>query len=442
MRSTQPESFGRRAIVATVAGGGLRWGRGLGLIGAMVLCGGALAYANPSSLDAIHAADADSRDATQPSTHLTVASHAKLEPTEAEAPVAPPPQEETSTADLEDDPLPRASDEVKAAREAALPPEFRLLDAPRWIRHHRAPRETLGQVATRHGVSEFKLREWNGLSASDPAPHRRKRLRVWARRLPPPRERIDYTVQEGDTWWSVALRHGVDGRDIRAYNWPARKKMRPGAMLQIWIDPVVHAWIADGPDPLPPDLDRGFRRGAISIGSPNEGVLVNGLRIPTTDRITLRIPRSAYGTSHAIEQLLLACNRFLEHTDYPLNIPFGSMSRPRGGPIGGHLSHQSGRDIDIKLLRRPDVAAWREIRGSRVHWPAVWELVRELVAVDVQVIFLDARARRRLFRAAAASGATPEEISHARRIVRHSPGHEHHLHVRFGCGPFEPECIP
>jgi len=291
-------------------------------------------------------------------------------------------------------------------------------------------------------VSEAKLREWNGLGPDDPAPQRRKRIRVNARRLPPPRERIEYTVQEGDTWWSVALRHGVDGRDLRAYNWPSRKKMTPQATLQIWIDPLVRDWIAEGPDPLPPDLEHRWRRGAMSIGTPNDGVLVNGLRIPDVEGVTLRIPRSAYGTSHAVNQLLLAIELFRERSDYALAVPLGSMSRPRGGPIGSHLSHQSGRDIDIKLLRRPEVEAWREIRGTRVQWDAVWQLVRAFSEVDVMVIFLDQRARRRLFKAARESGATEEELAAGQRLVRHSPGHEHHLHVRFGCGPHEPECAP
>lgn len=353
-------------------------------------------------------------------------------PSDVEEPVA-----DDGTGDGEPTPDP-------SRKRVEVAPELQPLDPPRWIRHHRAPRETLRQVALRHGVSESKLREWNGLAPDDPAPRRKKRLKIWARRKPPPRRRVDYTVQEGDTWWSVALRHGVDGRDLRAYNWPARKKMKPGGQLQIWVDPVVYDWILAGPDPLPPDLDRGWRRGAFSVGTPNEGVLVNGLRIPDTEGVHLRIPRSAYGTSHAVHELLAALEEFRARTDYPteIDVGLGSMSRPRGGEIGGHLSHQSGRDIDIKLLRRPDVAAWREIRGTRVQWSAVWDLVYALSKRDVMIIFLDQRARRRLFRAAREAGAKPEDIDVARRLVRHSPGHEHHLHVRFGCGPFEPECVP
>ena len=325
-----------------------------------------------------------------------------------------------------------------------LAPELEPLERPRWIKHHRAPRETLRQIAIRHGVSERKLREWNGLGPDDPAPQRRKRIRVYAQRVPPPRQQVEHTVAQGDTWWSVALRYGVEPRDLRVYNWPWKKKMQPGTTLEVWIDPVVYEWIAEGPDPHPLDLDHRWRRGAISIGSPNDGILVNGLRIPEAEGVVLRLPRTAYGTSHAVEQLLLALERFRERTDYPPEIPvgLGSMSASRGGRIGTHVSHQSGRDIDIRLLRRPDVPAWRQIRGSRAQWSAVWDLVMAFSEVDATVIFLDQRAQRRLFRAAKERGATPEQLALARRLVQHSPGHEDHLHVRFGCGPYEPECIP
>jgi murein endopeptidase len=331
-------------------------------------------------------------------------------------------------------------------------PELLPLPRSRWIQHRRAPRESLTQIAYRYGVSEEKLREWNELGPDDPPPRPSKRLRVRARRLPPPRERIEHVVQAGDTWWSVALRHGVDGRDLRAYNYPYRHKMQPGATLQLWIDPVVHAWITSGPDPLPPDTDRQQRRGAVSIGSPADGVLLNGLRIPDDPGVWLRLPRSAYGTSHAVEQLMLAVAAFHERSDYPLRVAVGSMSRPRGGPIAGHVSHQSGRDVDLALLRRPEIPAWREIRGSRVQWDAMWQLVLAFAEVDAMVIFLDYHAQRRLYRAAVAAGASEAELDAliqyprgskaSRGLVRHASGHELHMHVRFGCGSFETECVP
>ncbi len=335
---------------------------------------------------------------------------------------------------------------------APLAPELQPLPRPRKLLHRRVPRESLRQIALRYGVTEDKLREWNGLAADAPPPRPNQRLEVHARRKPPPRQRLEYTVQQGDSWWSVALRHGVDGRDLRAYNYPYKHKMQPGSTLVVWVDPVVHAWIAEGPDPLPLDRDHGLRRGAMSVGSPADGVLLNGLRIPDDEGLQLRLPRSAYGTSHAVEQLVAAVAAFHERSDYPLPISVGSMSRPRGGPIGGHRSHQSGRDVDLVLLRRPDVPAWKELRGSRVQWDAVWQLVLAFSEVDAMVIFLDYEGQRRLFRAAKAAGATAEQLDAmvqyprgskaARGLVRHASGHEHHLHVRFGCGSFETECVP
>jgi hypothetical protein len=108
--------------------------------------------------------------------------------------------------------------------------------------------------------------------------------------------------------------------------------------------------------------------------------------------------------------------------------------------------------VDLVLLRRPDVPAWREIRGSRVQWDAMWQLVLAFAKVDAMVIFLDYDAQRRLHRAARAAGADASQLDaliqyprgnrSARGLVRHASGHEHHMHVRFGCGSFEPECVP
>ncbi|MCH9681028.1 MAG: penicillin-insensitive murein endopeptidase [Deltaproteobacteria bacterium] len=375
------------------------------------------------------------------------------------------PVDETPSADPGTSPAAAAeADETETAQAGAgvvlghdpdarvLAPELQPLPRREWVRHRRAPRESLLEIARRYDVSVHRLRQWNDLAPGAAAPRRSKRIKVKARRTPPPREKLEYTVQEGDTWWSVSLRHGVDGRDLRAYNYPYRKKMKPGATLSIWIDPVVFNWIAEGEDPLPPDDARQMRRGALSVGSPNDGVLLNGLRIPDDPGLELRLPRSAYGSSHAVAQLMLAIDTFHERNAYPYPIPIGSMSRPRGGEMGSHLSHQTGRDVDIRLLRRPGISKYRELRGSRIQWDAVWDLVIALAEVDTMVIFLDYKVQGRLYREAKALGATDPQLqtllqyprgrAAARGLVRHSPGHDQHLHVRFGCGPYEIECVP
>ena len=63
----------------------------------------------------------------------------------------------------------------------------------------------------------------------------------------------------------------------------------------------------------------------------------------------------------------------------------------------------------------------------------------------------DYALQKEMYRAVKAAGVEPETIAkvlqyprgyEARRgLVRHEPGHTQHVHVRFGCGPCEVECI-
>lgn len=323
-------------------------------------------------------------------------------------------------------------------------------DGRRFVRHRTVPRETLAQVAHRYDVPPWKLREWNGIADDVERVRRGTRLRVKAQRVPPSRERIEYTVRENDTWWKVAVSHGVDSMDLRAYNWPYRDKMTPGQTLQIWIDPIVYDWVQSTPGG-PLSSMSSVRPGAVGVGPPNDGSLVNGVRIPEGPGYRLRFPKSAYGTTHAVTQFVRAMDRFSTQTDYPRRIAVGTMSRQRGGRVGSHESHQTGRDLDVRLPRRADIPRWWGFKPSRIDWHTTWTLVRALAETDVEVIFVDYRMQRRLYKAAKASGASEEERarliqyprgSHARLgLVRHEPGHDKHMHVRFGCGPCEVECV-
>jgi len=324
------------------------------------------------------------------------------------------------------------------------------LPRAKWFRHKLAPRERVSQVAYRYGVELASLRQWNDLPAQSKRLRIGSRLRVHASRMPPHRQRVQYTVVEGDTWWSVALRHGVDGRDLRAYNYPSRRKMKPGTELRVWVDPVVFDWIEAGGDPLPDDEAFALRRGGVGVGSPNNGTLLNGVRIPKSEAYNLRLPKSAYGTSHAVAHLLVGLTTFGNRSDYPLELQLGAMSRPRGGALKGHKSHQTGRDLDIRLPRKVGVAQWRELTRRRVDWLATWALIDALLQTDVRAIFLDYTAQKYVFRTAEAAGIDRARLREvlqfpggkaASGIVRHSPGHEKHLHVRFGCGPYEVECV-
>ena len=250
------------------------------------------------------------------------------------------------------------------------PSPIETLPSRKRFRHKVVPRERFVQVAHRYGMTTAELAERNGLSGVPDKLRRGARLEVFTARVPPHQERLDYEVQEGDTWYSIALRHGVDKRDLRSINYPWKGKLAPGSVLELWVDPIVRDWIAAGDDPLPDDDAVALRRGAVGIGPPDAGWLINGVRIPKGDGYRLRLPKSAYGTSHAVAQILIGLSIFRATTDYPLELQLGAMSRPRGGALGHHLSHQTGRDLDIRLPRRRDVASWTTLTMRRIDWLA------------------------------------------------------------------------
>ena len=75
-----------------------------------------------------------------------------------------------------------------------------------------------------------------------------------------------------------------------------------------------------------------------------------------------------------------------------------------------------------------------------MDWEATWHLIRAFIeSGEVRYVFLSRQRQISLYKAALSCGATPEElepiIQYPRTekvgIVRHSPGHTGHIHVRF-----------
>ena len=325
---------------------------------------------------------------------------------------------------------------------------IRELARPRWIDHMVAPRETLRHIASRYQVPLAAVVRWNEIEGSEVEVG--TELRIFTARDLPPRQRIEVRVQPEDTWWRIAVAHGVDSQDLRAYNWRPGQKLVAGESVQIWVDPIVYGMLKR--------VNRGrssaIRPGGISIGSANDGELVNGVQIPERPEYTLMRPSSAYGTSHAVRNFVDALLDFRRRApNYQGRVVVRTMSRPRGGQLGSHRSHQTGRDVDINLPLKASVPqSLPPIPPSRVDWEATYQLVRSFAATgEVVCIFLDYRLQRRLVKAAKKLGATAEELDRLVQwprgsgsrvgLVRHSHGHDDHIHVRFTCGPSEPECV-
>jgi murein endopeptidase len=350
-----------------------------------------------------------------------------------------------------DRPLEPAREHVVDAAPSWQMPDHEPGELPRWIEHPTLPGETIEQLALRFGVQASSIRAWNDLAA-DEQPHawRPEPLRIYAHRYPPPHMLIEHEVQAGDTWGSLSRRYGVDYRRLRVRNvGELGRELELGERVQVWIDPQVYDAINH--DRPANDRARLVRPGAHGIGVPQAGSLVAGVQIPPGDGYELRYPNSAYGTTFAVRQTIAALDHFVAWSDYPHPISVGTMSRQRGGEIGGHLSHQTGRDLDIRLPLRAEIPQALSPTLRRVDWTTTWALVRAFAeAAEVSVIFLDYAAQRRLYKAAQAAGASEAQLDAMLQyprgskanlgLIRHSPGHDGHIHVRFPCGPAEPEC--
>lgn len=349
------------------------------------------------------------------------------------------------SADSADDiPTVRSLDEVLAAAPPTVIPE-----RPTLVKHRVRPRERVTQIAVRYGVHRKDLLRWNkklGPQTVFPEP---RTLRVRARRLPPPRVKVRYVVQEGEGWMDVSAKFRIGHRDLHAYNWRIRE-LSPGKAITLWVDPgwpqTIHP--GEGP-PVPDHFD--VTPGGRSVGRPNRGRLQGGVLLPPSDLYTGKDKTSGlWGSSHTIEQIQRAFAIFRHDSGFTGEVIIGAISRRRGGRFVPHLSHQSGRDIDIRLPLWPGID---DPTGSpdEIDWYATWELVQAFIETgEVGTIFLDVHRHRNLYEAARAMGETPESLTDvipwprfardSRPVIRHSPGHDTHIHVRIKCGPDEPRC--
>ncbi len=314
-----------------------------------------------------------------------------------------------------------------------------------WIVHTVVGRESIDQIAYRYGVKPRSLRLWNGIKASAERAKRGARLRVKPRKIPPARVELQYVVKPGDSWASIGIRYGVDSNELRALNWSDGSKLEVGQIIRMWVDPVLFHWVAtEDDDPTK------VRPGAVGVGPPQSGWLVNGVQLPENDYYRLRLPPSSYGTTYAVEAVLRGIVLFEARADYDRPLTFGSMSWRHGGPLTGHVSHQSGRDLDIGLPLQLKYQQGVGVKPDRVDWEVTWKLITAMFDTkDVVVVFLDYDLQEPLYKAAARLGASAEDRkrylqyprgAQAPGLIRHSPGHDSHVHIRFACGPYEMEC--
>ncbi len=266
-----------------------------------------------------------------------------------------------------------------------------------------------------------------------------------------------HAVGHGETWSAIATAEGVSLQRLRDANAGLRRPLREGDRVHIPTIARSRALPATAAESC--TRHTGIPGGSRSIGGVNLGALEDPLRMPQLDLYELRCPAHAYATATTARALIDALRCFRGRASYNGQLIIGDISAEQGGPLGPHLSHQSGRDVDLWL----PIAGGRYGQGcdhcgssfcrpqpEEIDWSATWELVDTLAEFpEVEVVFLDFGLQAELRRAALESDANPAtldaRIQWPRRgagaLVQHADGHVHHMHVRFRCPLGEESCV-
>lgn len=192
-----------------------------------------------------------------------------------------------------------------------------------------------------------------------------------------------------------------------------------------------------------------------SIGAPNRGSLRWGMPMPEGSHWRLRDRRlRSFGTQYMVEALVEAFEQYAEaYPDGP-ELRLGDLSHRRGGALFPHVSHRTGRDIDIGVVlyeeKRKD-RYWENATETNFDAEKTWFVIRALIQTGrVQEIFLSRRLQRMMVAyavqdlghegAAAALRVINDDYS-SPSVVRHWKGHRDHMHVRFRCTPGNYRCV-
>jgi LysM repeat protein len=320
------------------------------------------------------------------------------------------------------------------------------------IIHVVIPAETLEEIALRYSVPIQSVMRWNGIDESTPLELGRE-LQIVTDKVPLPQQQLVYRTDKVESWSSLAKRFEVPVGKLQAYNPDVGAKIKRGAELTVWIDPKP----LRRKDVQIPEFV--VRPDAISVGSPQNGKILNAIQFPENDDLyKRRNPQIMWCSSHMAEHLQHAIASFRFTYEFEGEMVVADMSKKPGGLFNPHKSHQAGRDVDIWLPSLKGVYQPSHIRegherrptSEEADWFALYGFLQALYEThEVQAVFLAYELHDRVYKAAKLMGASDEELDamiayprgahHRKSLLQHSAGHTHHVHVRFKCGPND-EC--
>ena len=178
----------------------------------------------------------------------------------------------------------------------------------------------------------------------------------------------------------------------------------------------------------------------MSLGRTNAGALFNAVPMPKGPRWKVVNPRETWGTSETVEALIRCIDVVNEQFPDTRPVNIGDIGIKSGGYLKPHISHRSGRDVDVGYYYTTEERWFTAATAGNLDVARSWAFVRAMVTeTDVERIFID-RSVQKLLRAHAESigedAAWLDELfggprSTLRALIKHEKGHKTHIHVRF-----------
>ncbi|MFO1210757.1 MAG: penicillin-insensitive murein endopeptidase [Amaricoccus sp.] len=189
-----------------------------------------------------------------------------------------------------------------------------------------------------------------------------------------------------------------------------------------------------------------------SIGGASRGCLAGGVQLPESGPTwqAMRLSRNHEWGNPAMIDFIEDLSRTATRVGWP-GLYVGDIAQPRGGPVAGHASHQTGLDADIWFTRparldltpaqRERLSAVSVLADDRQHVNANW--TPQLAAI-VEAAARDPRVERIFVTGAAkialCQGATKSDAAWLRK-VRPWWDHVDHFHVRLNCPRGASGCV-